>query len=268
MEITFTLTLADYREARKAMGFSNRWLRYGALAFSGLLLFAAGVRDWCRAGDDPNAPTTLLTFTLDILPVGVIIAGWIGVFIAARRQTLRCSDITGRMCWVLAALGVMGLVVGAILIVAGHAQLSELFWFVPMGVVLAAFVVRQMIMGGIDRKLWDALVDQHRPKRLELRPEGIVQNDGVSRVEYHWPAFTASRETKSLFLLLPNRYSMFMVPKRAFADAAEAGEFAKAIRDGIAPRTGGFPVMPCPPPVVGNSDLPLASLASRGGGQS
>lgn len=267
MIINYTLTFADYREMQTAMGFSRRWLRYGLLAWIGLMLPALVVSELSASGRDPSAPSTMLSFVLGMLPLGLLLAGWISVIIMTRRQAARCIDISDATRWVLTGIGVAGLIAGLVLLVIALDHLSESFW-IWIGLIIAISVIFcGVLVGRLQRKIWDALADQHRPKQLELANGGIILADGVTRFEYAWDAFLSSRDTKTVFVLVINRYSALIVPRRAFPDAQAATTFAAALKQNIVPRTGGFPIRPCPPPVTSSTDLPVARLTAQDGVQ-
>ena len=263
MIINYTLTIADYRDMRTAMGFSNLWLRYGAIAWLGLMLTALAARECSTAAEDPTAPATSVLSVPDLLPTGTLVAGLVTVVVISRRQVHRCRDIGNTTRWVLSGVGVIGLLAGLSLLATVPGHLSGSFW-IWIGLIVFYFLVfRSTMFGGAVRKIWDAQTDQHRPKQLQLIIEGVVLSDGVSRLEYNWDAFAASRETNTVFVLVINRYAGLTVPKRAFPDEASINAFATALKQNIVPRTGGFPIRACPPPNTPNTDLPVACLAPR-----
>jgi hypothetical protein len=113
-------------------------------------------------------------------------------------------------------------------------------WFLAVSAVLA--VARSGL--GV-RRLWEGQQHLQRPKRLEVSEEGIVLSDAVSRSELRWPAFSHAVETPNLLLLYLSNFSFQMVPKRAFASAAEADDFREIVRRMIVERPGpAFPVLP------------------------
>ncbi|GEM_PF-5853999 len=263
MVIHYTLSWTDYREMLAAMGFSRRWLRYGLFAWIGLILPALAAQEWSAAGKDQSAPAVMLRSGLQMLPLGFLLVGWIGLIVMNRRQIMRSRDIRDETCWLLAGIGVIGLIAGLVLLIVMPNHLSGSFWIWISLIVIYTVLFSGALFGRAQRKIWDAQTDQRRPKQMELAAEGIVLSDGVTRFEYNWDAFISSRETETLFVLVINRYSGLAVPKRAFPDAEAANAFGAALKQNIVPHTGGFPIRPCPPPLTSSADLPVARLAAR-----
>ena len=93
--------------------------------------------------------------------------------------------------------------------------------------------------------MWESQPQLHRPQSVEVREDGVVIADAVTRAENRWDAFSHVIETANLFLLYTSDYAFHMVPKRAFASEKELRSFRELVRRHIAERPApAFPVIP------------------------
>jgi hypothetical protein len=71
------------------------------------------------------------------------------------------------------------------------------------------------------RKLWVSKPGWLRPRTIEMDAQGFRAWDAISRYEFAWPYVVKARETENLLVLVGEDELQHMIPKRAFADAAE-----------------------------------------------
>ena len=253
MMIHYTLTLKDYIEARAAVGFSMRWLTAGTPAFIGLMVLAIGIA--------VNAPATTATSRMGVmlLPILIFAMAFLAMAQMQRWQVRHRRDIlprtrVGLMVFAAATAGIgvwLMARAGTSSLLRDSSLFGVLWWAMPLFFILV-LGVRMVGSGGGMAEVWKGLEDQHRPKELELLPDGLQIRDGVSSHQLQWQGLRSATESENLFILMANRYSFVIVPKRAFANDEERGQFREAIK-AITPPTGGFPV-----------DLPEARLQSPG----
>jgi hypothetical protein len=93
------------------------------------------------------------------------------------------------------------------------------------------------------RRAWEGQPREHLVKRWQISNECVVIDMGDSKSEMKWSVFLKYVETPTLFLLYSSKFSFYMVPKRAFADAAQLAEFAALLSQHIQPQTQAFPVI-------------------------
>ena len=95
------------------------------------------------------------------------------------------------------------------------------------------------------KAMWEKQEHLHRPQSVEVREDGLVISDAVTRAENRWDAFTHVRETPNLFMLYSSDYAFYMLPKRAFAAEEELRQFREMVRRRVAERPApAFPVIP------------------------
>ena len=112
--------------------------------------------------------------------------------------------------------------------------------------------------------MWAALHHEREPRVLHVTDSGVTIEQPSARLEYGWGYFAGYRETENLVVLYTSPYAFFMIPKRAFGDAAQLAAFKGFVMSGI-PRghflpaeSNAFPVVPtarlaapAPPPPPG-----------------
>ena len=91
---------------------------------------------------------------------------------------------------------------------------------------------------------WNGSPTLHRRHTLTMDGDGLTLADPLARLEAKWLAFDRVIETQNLFVLYVSEHAFHMIPKRAFADAAQLDVFRAAIDDRITHRPAAFPVMP------------------------
>jgi hypothetical protein len=77
----------------------------------------------------------------------------------------------------------------------------------------------------------------------------VIVSDAYVRTTSQWQAFEGFRETPNLFVLYTSPLAFLIVPKRAFADAAQMDAFRglalnRVGKSSFLPQAGGFPVLP------------------------
>ncbi|HEV2295238.1 MAG TPA: YcxB family protein [Tepidisphaeraceae bacterium] len=105
--------------------------------------------------------------------------------------------------------------------------LSALTPWVVVFLVLWFVIFR--FLRGATRRAWDAQPQLRLPQTLEQTERGLRFDDGRSTHDYAWSAFTKFRESENVMLLYLSDLGFEIIPKRAFADAAQFGAFRALI---------------------------------------
>jgi hypothetical protein len=119
-------------------------------------------------------------------------------------------------------------------------------WAFLVAVTLLAAAVQQW--RGL-YKLWEIQPPLRRPHQADFSDYGVIVSDAYVRTTSQWQAFEGFRETPNLFVLYTSPLAFLIVPKRAFADAAQMDAFRglalnRVGKSSFLPRQGGFPVLP------------------------
>jgi hypothetical protein len=85
------------------------------------------------------------------------------------------------------------------------------------------------------RQGWERQPILHRLQNLSFDDTQVVSSNDLSQTRYTWQAFVSWDETANLFLLRLSHLMFVMVPKRAFASAAQMDAFRELVRGHIAP---------------------------------
>jgi hypothetical protein len=118
-----------------------------------------------------------------------------------------------------------------------------------------AFIVAVALLAGTVQqrrglyKLWEVQPPLRRPHRADFSDYGVIVSDAFVRTASQWQAFEGFRETPNLFVLYTSPLAFLIVPKRAFADAAQLDAFRGLVlnrvgKSSFLPQPGGFPVLP------------------------
>jgi hypothetical protein len=94
------------------------------------------------------------------------------------------------------------------------------------------------------RTVWEGTPSLRRSFTMTVSDDGITITEPLSRHEMKWFVFDRVTETQNLFLLYMSEHQFHIVPKRAFADAAQIDEFRAMIENRITRRPTAFPVLP------------------------
>jgi len=119
-------------------------------------------------------------------------------------------------------------------------------WALLVAVLLLASAVQQR--RGL-YKLWEIQPPLGRPHQADFSDYGVIVSDAYVRTTSQWQAFEGLRETPNLFVLYTSPLAFLIVPKRAFADAAQMDAFRglalnRVGKGSFLPQQGGFPVLP------------------------
>jgi hypothetical protein len=100
-----------------------------------------------------------------------------------------------------------------------------------MGGFVIHFVVRTVKHQR--RAIWEADSAIHRPRTVTPYAEGLMVADPFSRTHIRWEGLVGFEETPRLFLLYVGRFMAYFVPKRAFANEGEVGQFRELCRHNV-----------------------------------
>lgn len=263
MQIHYTLTLDDYREAVRVNGYSAT-LAGGVVALSVgvvMLLLCAGERITGLIFPDDGLAGQSLSIVL--LPVCLILVGSIAAGAMRRQMMARTRPPAAWIRWSIplaAAAAWVGALVVSLLPVERESPFIDEpvpnFTFAWIVAVLALYVLLKGVLRGAVRQMWEGSKDQHRPKQMEVSEQGVVVRDGISCFEWNWPAFEGWKEGKKVYILQISRFSILIMPKQAFASEAQRQEFEGLLQQGITGPAKGFAV------VQRTDEIPVAKLAS------
>ena len=107
-----------------------------------------------------------------------------------------------------------------------------------VGVLLWGNYLCFALGGGAVRKIWDGQPHLHDRTSLRVTGEGVEFDAPLTRVLTRWPAVESWQATGRVFVLRLSRYSMLIVPRRAWPDPADAEAFASVLRDRAGRRDG------------------------------
>jgi len=275
MRVEYTCTLDDFREALRANGHLTMsvsmlgwWASIGLLVTLGtaaaatlpnplprgwgllalgvilgpillnLSIFAGAALRQLSNLKNPRPTPPLLVYAGWALVAALLVAHWL----VARRRLEVPAD-SG------AAASMLGLLLPTL---------------ISMGIFVIIGLLGVWLTDASARRIWDADVTQHRPKLMVVGDGGITVADAVSRQEENWAAFVRHRETANLLLLYVARSRFYIVPKRAFADAATVDAFRDMIRSRISPPSEAFPAYPpgaqAFPPAVPATAIPATAI--------
>ena len=120
-------------------------------------------------------------------------------------------------------------------------------WAFYFGIILAVSerTNRQQI-----EKLWEQQPGLTRERIVELSDDGLTIDERVTSRRYQWPALVRLIETDRLFLTCPSDVAFEVLPKRAFASAAEVDLARSLLRENIRDREAAhaFAVLPATVP--------------------
>jgi hypothetical protein len=258
MRVEYTCTLDDFREALRANGHLTMsvsmlgwWASIGLLVTLGtaaaatlpnplprewgllalavtlgptllnLSIFAGAALRLLSNLKNPRPTPPLLVYAGWGLAVALLITHWL---VARRRLEVPLGSG--------AAASMLGLLLPTL---------------ISMGIFVIIGLLGVWLTDASTQRMWDADITQHRPRLMVVGDGGITVADAVSRHDEAWAAFVRHRETANLLLLYVARSRFYIVPKRAFSDAATLDAFRDMVRSRISPPSEAFPV--CPPGV-------------------
>ena len=274
LRVEFTCTLEDHTEAlqihRRAlpgsrMGWFERllflWVLLGALALligsaivEAIILAGSGAAPGAKLGMTTWLGAVLTPWVLWIISFGLIWFGLGSSLARAEATVLRNLLLLGL------GLGLAMNIVGTLTTGAPPATTQpaapatpaeEASFLTAWGPWLIVFFVFWFFiyryLRGAPRRSWDAQPQLRLPQCLEQTDRGLRFVDEQSTVDYAWSAFPRYAEGRNLFILLVSQVGFHMVPKRAFADAAQLDAFRALLArhvpgPGAAPT--GFPISP------------------------
>lgn len=253
MRLEYTCSLDDFREALCANGHLTMSVRMlGWWASIGLLMTLGTAAPATLPNPLPRG-WGLLALAVFLGPILLSLSIFAG---AALRQLSNLKNprptppLLVYAGWALAAATLVAhwLVARRRLELPAGAGASMLNLLLPTLIWTGVFVIIGLLgvwlADASARRIWDADITQHRPKLMVVGDGGITFTDAVSRHDESWAAFLRHRETQNLLLLYVARSRFYIIPRRAFADAATLDAFRDVIRSRISPPSDAFPVYP------------------------
>jgi hypothetical protein len=166
-----------------------------------------------------------------ILPLACLLM-LVLVAVAAQRSS-SAANMLGKLMISLIPLAVIIPVLAALwwltrMTAAPRAQGQPRDWYgtllphvcwVLIGAMLIVLTVRAM--KSQLRQAWEGQPSVARPKVFEITSAGVTIDEGVVKRAYAWLGFTRFLESSNLLILCPSDITFEVIPKRAFADAAD-----------------------------------------------
>ena len=290
MRLEFTYTFEDLRETltapqTAAQRAARKRRRIINLICWTLTFFSFGFLVW-SSRSSPRRPSILerpwildgmpVDLVADVLP-GVLAVAFLCIFVLLaswniwRASRVKRPDPTANARHPVRQA--IGIVLG--LLLAGSAILltrrdAVLLWMPTRGErILAsggpglAMIFLLILMGTLQRrwnigKQWVSKPGWQRPRTIEMDGQGFRAWDAISRYEFSWPYFVRARETEHLLVLVGEDELQHMVPKRAFADAAEIERCRSLLQSMIGKVE--FQVVPTGFEIMPQRVLPLPAL--------
>jgi len=91
------------------------------------------------------------------------------------------------------------------------------------------------MLRNIPRAEWKSNPFAQRPTTVAASESGLLFHQEDRKSDYTWNAFMNFRETAVIFLLYVGESSFVMIPKRAFATAADLDAFSQLLRGAVVP---------------------------------
>lgn len=205
-----------------------------AVAFLCIFVLLASWNTW-RASRVKRPDPTAIARSLVTQVIGIIL----GLLIAASAILLTRRDVV--LLWMPTR--------GERILASGGPGLAMIFLLIVMGTLQ-----RRWNIG----KQWVSKPGWQRPRTIELDAQGFRAWDAISRYDFSWAYFVKARETENLLVLVGEDELQHMIPKRAFADAAEL-ERCRALLQSMIGKVE-FQVTPTGFEILPQRVLPLPSL--------
>jgi hypothetical protein len=246
MNVSYTLTFDDYREATRAhqIGVGKRVTRIGTLLLVAGIITAEVLFGFATISPPAHSSTEavlsgfgiatpFLIFVASLLVFGLLYGR---VVIEPRNVVVKSSTASGKR-----RRGTFGwiLLFGAAIIfsmlrsnssadqdpavAAWAAGLSQKLPWICMVAMLVLFAYCSQL-GALGRA-WRALPNLRGQHDAEIVAEHVVIATPVSRSQLMWNGIRCFVESENLFLLYPNLLSFHIIPKRAFPDEAQITAF-------------------------------------------
>jgi len=246
MNISYTLTFEDYREANRAhqIGVGKRVTRIGTLLLVAGIIAAEVLFGFATISPPAHSSTEAVLSGFGIaLPFLIFVASLLvfaslygRVVIEPRNVVVKSSTASGKkrrgtFGWIL-LLGAA--IVFSMLrsnssenqdpaVAAWAAGLSQKLPWICIVAMLVLFAYCLQL--GVMRRAWRALPNLRGQHETEIVAEHVIIATPASRSQLMWNGIICFAESENLFLLYPNLLSFHIIPKRAFADEAQVIAF-------------------------------------------
>jgi YcxB-like protein len=242
MNILYTLTLDDYREAARAHqgGVGKAGSRTGTLVL--VVGTVTAVSLFASSTVPGPARTSSETFLNDLLipaPFLVFVASLVIVLLLSIRARIEPRNVKVKATAVSARRwrGTIGWIcffgmAAAFTILRGNASLDQnpvvAPWAAELGPRLPWILMLAMLVFfaycsqfGALRKAWRGQPNLHGQHEAEIVAKHVIIATPASRSQLMWNGILCFAESESLFLLYPSLLSFHIIPKRAFTDEAQ-----------------------------------------------
>lgn len=297
VQIHFQCTLDDYIEANTGAppqtkkGMAWRFLK-GIGGWLGFVVAMLVLMQIFRSNsatapiEEPTPFPYMRLFWVMLVPIALIALLLFLMVRASRRLTkpwdaplpaeVRRRKVTGRQAigWIVFTVVLLTtLVVYNMFPPALDRLPPSMEFFLPLGPLVMLVVLVGTLSTVSRRKTsvlhWKAQPQEQEPRTLSAGEEGILVEQPSARLEYRWQSFAGYRETENLILLYISIYRFFIIPKRAFHDAATLFQFKGLVMSHIPegrfldlPRPA-FPVLatPAAEPAAAEPPAPVSNAA-------